>query len=214
MLTRAAASALVVAVLIAPWTVRNYEVFGQLVPISANAGANLWMGNNPDSVGEYMPVPSELKSLDRATQDAILRDRAIEWMAREPGAALALGVRKLGVTHGRETIGVVWNRGGLEERGWGESARRGLSVLSTLYWYAVLLLGLAGGLAALRSEGLGSLPAVFWIYFAAVHAVTVAMDRYHVPSIPFIAWLAALAWLQWEPRLRALLGRSAPAEAD
>ena len=66
----------------------------------------------------------------------------------------------------------------------------------------------------LRREGLGSLPAVFWIYLAGVHAITVAMDRYHVPSIPFIAWLAALAWLQWEPKARALLGSGAAPETD
>ena len=206
-LARTAAITLVVAVGIAPWTARNMEVFGQLVPISANVGANLWMGNNPDSVGEYMPVPKELRSLDRATRDAILRERAIEWMTSEPGAALALMARKLGVTHGRETIGVVWNEQGLEALGLGEGARRGLSALSTLYWYCVLALALVGAFAALRRDGLGSMPAVFWIYFAAVHAITVAMDRYHVPSIPFVAWLAALAWIQWEPRIRTFVGR-------
>jgi hypothetical protein len=32
-----------------------------------------------------------------------------------------------------------------------------------------------------------------WGYFAFVHAVTVGADRYHFPSIPFIAMLAGYA---------------------
>lgn len=205
-LGRTAAVVLVAAALIAPWTLRNYQVFGRFVPVAANSGANLWMGNNPDSVGEYMPVPKELKALDRASQDAILGDRAIEWMISHPGSAALLAVRKLSVTHGRETIGVVWNAEGLGELGVGERGRLVLAAISTAYWYAACLAGLAGLTLALRREGLGSLPAVFWIYFAAVHAITVAMDRYHVPSIPFVAWLGACAWIEWEPWIRERFG--------
>lgn len=211
-LARTALMVVVVAALIAPWTMRNYRVFGQWVPVAANSGANLWMGNNPDSVGEYMPVPRELKSLDRATQDAILRARALEWIGSEPGTALALVVRKLGISHGRETIGVVWNAKGLAERGLGDLGLLGLRGISTLYWFGVLGLGLAGLGLALRREGLGSLPAVFWIYFAAVHALTVAMDRYHLPSVPFIAWLAASAWLPLRAHLQARLAKGWPWE--
>jgi hypothetical protein len=32
-----------------------------------------------------------------------------------------------------------------------------------------------------------------WAYFAFVHAATVGADRYHFPSIPFIAILAGIA---------------------
>ena len=34
---------------------------------------------------------------------------------------------------------------------------------------------------------------MLWGYFAAVHAVTQASDRYHLPSVPYIAILAGLA---------------------
>jgi 4-amino-4-deoxy-L-arabinose transferase-like glycosyltransferase len=203
---QAAGATIVMALLIAPWTARNFEVFDQFVPISANAGANLWMGNNPESVGEYMPVPKELKHLDRATQDAELRDRALDWMTQEPASALALMARKLVVTHSRETIGVAWNVEGLAERGLGEFGQKGMALLSTLYWYGILALALVGLVPALRRQGLGSFPAVFWIYFAAVHAITVAMDRYHIASIPFVAWLAAAAYEEWAPRLRSWAG--------
>jgi hypothetical protein len=69
--------------------------------------------------------------------------------------------------------------------------------VSTAYWYAVLLAALAGMFLLLRREGLirGFLdPAVLlWAYFAAVHAVVLSQDRYHMISTPMIAMLAGLA---------------------
>jgi 4-amino-4-deoxy-L-arabinose transferase-like glycosyltransferase len=38
---------------IAPWTIRNYGVFHQFVPVSTNAGVSFWEGNNPYATGGY-----------------------------------------------------------------------------------------------------------------------------------------------------------------
>ena len=40
---------------------------------------------------------------------------------------------------------------------------------------------------------LGCTPLALWIYFALVHAVTVGQDRYHLPSVPYVAALAGVA---------------------
>jgi hypothetical protein len=32
---------------------------------------------------------------------------------------------------------------------------------------------------------------MLWAYFIAIHSITVTGDRYHMPSIPFLAMLAA-----------------------
>ncbi len=44
----AAASALVFAVGIMPWTIRNYVVFQKFIPLRSNFGLELWLGNNPE----------------------------------------------------------------------------------------------------------------------------------------------------------------------
>src|SRR5262249_7994442 len=36
---------------LAPWAVRNYQVFGEIVPIADSAFWHLWMGNNPQATG-------------------------------------------------------------------------------------------------------------------------------------------------------------------
>ena len=60
MLTGLLAYAACLAV-IAPWTMRNWEVLGEPVLISTNGGFNLYMGNNPwNRWGGYMwPAPKE-----------------------------------------------------------------------------------------------------------------------------------------------------------
>jgi len=36
---------------LAPWTVRNFQAFGEPVPVADSAGWHLWMGNNPRATG-------------------------------------------------------------------------------------------------------------------------------------------------------------------
>ena len=43
----ALASAAIFMVGIAPWTIRNYAVFHQFIPLRSNFGLELWLGNNP-----------------------------------------------------------------------------------------------------------------------------------------------------------------------
>jgi hypothetical protein len=41
---------------VAPWTVRNWQVFGEPVPIVDSAYVHVWIGNNPETTGG--PVPA------------------------------------------------------------------------------------------------------------------------------------------------------------
>jgi 4-amino-4-deoxy-L-arabinose transferase-like glycosyltransferase len=40
---------------IAPWIIRDYRVFGQLIPVRDNFGEELWMGNRDGGTGEWVP---------------------------------------------------------------------------------------------------------------------------------------------------------------
>jgi len=70
-----------------------------------------------------------------------------------------------------------------------------------------------GGFSLIAKTGWRALycPALMaWGYFAFVHAVTVGADRYHFPSIPFIAMLAGCALtLARRRRFHTLAVRSA-----
>ena len=59
----ARASAYLVACLLVvlPWTMRNYQAFDQVIPVSAGVGAGLWMGSDPLSRGSW-PMPNAMEA--------------------------------------------------------------------------------------------------------------------------------------------------------
>lgn len=197
----AAVVGVVMAMAIAPWAARNYHIFGRVVLISTNGGSNLWMGNNPDSTGEYQEPPSP-PGMNEAERDAHRGKLAKEYILAEPVAFAKRTAVKAVKLHAKETIGVGWNLEGLKQRypRWlGDEAMacvKALKLLSTGYWSLVLLLSLPGIVLTVRRIGLWQAmlhPAILiWAYFTAVHAVIVIQDRYHLPATPLIASLAAV----------------------
>lgn len=192
---RAAVTILLILATVSPWTYRNTQVFGERVLVSTNFGPNLWMGNNPETAGGYMPLPDWVEGMRETERAHALGDIAKEYIWNDvPGFALRT-LYKVIKLHERETVGVVWNEAALA-RGVGETGLTALKLLATGYWYLLLLLALAAIGLRLRAS---PLTAVFhptiatWGYFTALHAVIVVEDRYHIPSSPFIAILAALA---------------------
>jgi 4-amino-4-deoxy-L-arabinose transferase-like glycosyltransferase len=191
MIARAAITTAVMLLLILPWTIRNYFAFHTIVLVSTNGGANLWMGNNPDSNGHYMELPPRPPGMNEAQFDNHLGKIAKTYIRQHPDVFLKRSAHRIVNTFDRETIGVDWNQEALNDH-----AIRYLKILSTVYWWAMLLGGIVGvGILVTQNPILKTLlhPAiVMWIYFATVHAVTVSNDRYHFPTIPFIAGLAAM----------------------
>lgn len=183
----------VMALVIAPWSVRNSLLFHRFVLISTNGGANTWMGNNPASFGQYMELPS-LENLDEAERDAYLGREARRYILDHPLRFAVRTAVKLVRLHERESIGVRWNAEGLRSQT-DEAGILVLKVAGNLFWWVTLALAVVGAIDLARRTGFRVAldPALaMWTYFAAVHAMTVVQDRYHFPSIPFIAMLAGI----------------------
>lgn len=186
---------------LSPWFLRNERVFGEFVLLSTAGGPNFWMGNNPRSDGEYMPLPPDSDCGDEAARSRRLRAEAVVYIADDPMRFAWRTCVKAIRLHERESIGIVWNSAGLDSAlGVLSADRRSLSIsalklISSSYWWFVLAAAALGAVGLVVSMGRwpdALLPCVIWIYFTLVHAVTVIQDRYHFASIPFIAMLAAL----------------------
>ena len=191
-------SLIVVAATIAPWTIRNAKVFGHFVPMSTSDGVNLWMGNNPNSSGLYLPLPMPVQGLSEYDQNRILSEDALLYIYEHPLTFISRSVEKAVLLHLTETIAVTWNTDGIKQR-FGENALFPLKVATQGFWTGVLLLALGGIAVLARHRGiLQSLtnPALLvWMYFTVVYSTFVVADRYHFPSHPFISMLAAVAIL-------------------
>ena len=90
--------ALVMAAVVLPWTFRNYRVSGALIPVSANAGLNLWQGNHPDAEGAAYPLDQvdPLEDYSEVERDQIYRQWALQQIRSDPKRFLTLIPRKVG----------------------------------------------------------------------------------------------------------------------
>jgi len=206
----AAVTALILLVAL-PWSLRNQQVFGERIFISSNFGTNFWMGNNPESNGGYMPLPPETQDMDELERNEYLEARAKEFIQNNPLQAVGLLGKKLVALIDRETIGVVWNKGFVSRAS--SDVTNAAKIVATGYWYLLLLGGFAGIALVWRRHGLIAAffnpPVALWGYFTSLHVVIVGGDRYHMPSSPFIAIMAAVslaAAMEWK--------RTRPVTAD
>jgi 4-amino-4-deoxy-L-arabinose transferase-like glycosyltransferase len=104
-------------ILIAPWAARNHDLFGEFVLISTNGGPVFWMGNNPDSTGEYMPLPENLKFDSETERADYFKSEAIKHIKQEPGIFAKRLVKRFVDYYRSENIGVNWNIEGIKQQG-------------------------------------------------------------------------------------------------
>lgn len=184
--------------LVLPWTMRNAEVMGAPAFVSMNSGANLWMGNHPGTNGQYALLPPETDDMFELERDVYLKTLAKDYIRDEPVAFVTRTLKKLVTLHAGEVIFVYWNEPSIK-RVLGPGAVVPLKAVGSVYWLLMLGSGLLGVGMLMRKSGFWVVwlhPTwLFWGYFASVHAVIVVQDRYHYPSVPFIAAFASVPLL-------------------
>ncbi len=109
---------LVMAAVIAPWTIRNYKAFGRYIPISYNSGFNLYINNNPNNVhGGWMSfedlyktpeiqgiidkhLENGSKSIKLASDIEVdLKPHAMNWITNNPEEFAKLGLIRVHSTY-------------------------------------------------------------------------------------------------------------------
>lgn len=188
------------AVVIAPWTARNWVRFGAFIPIDNNGAVNLLYGNNPYG---WILAPFDLVASDE-------RDKVMAWRVGDPAEeqrrASAMAKEYIRAQPGRFVIGLFTktsNQWGLARDAPAAVRQRiygspplplvvtvaAVAGIEALFCLAVGVLGLA--LAAdRRAAGLQILVA---LYLTAIHAVSVGHSRYRFAALPLFYAFAALA---------------------
>lgn len=180
---------LVASILVAPWVLRNKKYFDAPVLISANFGANLWMGNHHGSDGGYVPLP-DVGIKNEVMRDKYFKEKALEFILDNPREYIILGLKRVKKSFDRESIGVVWN-----EKSIGENVKIPLKILSSAYWIAVCFMAFVGVVIYLIKKPIRifSLFVLLPGFFSMIAILVVGQDRYHMPLAPFIAMFAAYA---------------------
>jgi hypothetical protein len=170
------------ALVIAPWTMRNYQVLGGFKLVSTNGGGNFYRANNPLATGGYTPVGAiDLSQMSELDSDRVGKELGIRWIKEHPLPFLGLLVEKELRFMGDDAGGVYATFQGEKEN------RRqvlyfGLKMASNLWWLAVW-----AAIAALVIAGARLGQAAFlawgWIYLFALHSVFESAGKYHVPIL-------------------------------
>ena len=137
-IANAATAGLTALALLAPWGMRNEQEFGKFSITSFNGGANLYLGNNPVSAGDWMDLPADTESMGLVERDQVLGRRAMAYIKANPGHYAALTLNRIQVTLRSDTIAPAWDRVGIVRR-LGRGAFLPLKVACTLAHWALLL---------------------------------------------------------------------------
>jgi 4-amino-4-deoxy-L-arabinose transferase-like glycosyltransferase len=182
MLRPALAALLIFFAALAPWTIRNYRVFHQFIPVRGNFGPTLWYGNRPDVKGpadsSRNPThnPQELHDylrLGERQYSALRGKMAMQFIRKNPGTFWRLT---------RDRILYFWTAELDSASGQG---------VKTACWSA---LAFAGLILMLRKRPL--VAAVFagaLLLYPLMYYVTLAVIFYRYPIEPIITLLALYA---------------------
>jgi 4-amino-4-deoxy-L-arabinose transferase-like glycosyltransferase len=178
---------LVVILLIAPWTLRNYLAYDQFLLLNSNAGYALYASNNPglgtDWRNEFVvvPVPDELAGKNEAELDRALTQRGIEFIISDPMRYLRLNLNK--------TLEYF--------RFWPTSGSNPISNLNRMLSFGLYLPFMLWGLGLSVSRWRSFLPLyLFMVIHTGIHLLSWPSPRYRLPVDAVLMIFAALALLQ------------------
>jgi len=210
-------------VLVAPWSVRNYTLFDQFIPVSAGMGAGLWMGSDPVSHGSW-PMPLEREqaiwesagitplpyahAMYEVRTDQLLREKGLARIAADPTGYIKLTLTRVWdfwignsfyLTNGKQGQAEALRKD-VAERGWAVAT---YGLLKRLLVVPSIILMAVGSAWVHRERWRDLLPLyLFPIGLTAGYVpFTVEAGRYALPVLPCLIVLSvALVFHRWDIR--------------
>jgi hypothetical protein len=175
------------AIVIAPWTIRNYQQLDHFVLVSTNGGDVFYRANNPLADGGYTPKGEvDLSGLNEVEGNNKGKELAIDWIVNHPINFIALSFEKQIRFMGDDAVG-VYNT--LKAGKASENAKIYILFkgLANLWWMTLWLVLALLVLQARRDKkvipNFAFIPFWLWIYLFAMHSVFESGGKYHVPVL-------------------------------
>ena len=205
-------STVVVAMLIAPWTIRNWQAFGVMVPLNTNAGFAFFWGNHPIHGTQFLPllegadrgylelIPDDVRTLNEGEMNQELLRLGLVTVRDDPARYVRLSMSRI-----REYF-----------RFWPSSEAGTLSNLARVGSFGVclplMLYGVGLAWARRSRDGVhrrGLVLLGLWAAgYTAIHLLTWTLIRYRLPVDTVMLVFAALGLLEIGKRFGYTLGTS------
>jgi putative flippase GtrA len=176
-----------VVIIVTPWTIRNYHVFGEYVLVSTNGGDNLYRANNPLATGGYTEKGEfDLDNLNELEKDQFSKKLAKKWILENPFKFAELVLEKQIRFIGDDSVG-VYNTLKVGKASNNTILYIALKTLSNAWWLFVwLILGSFAFDAILLDKKVNilfSLSLWIWLYLFVIHSVFESAGKYHLPVL-------------------------------
>ena len=189
--------AMVVAVTIFPWLLRNSLLHQELTGIETSMGYNLYLGYHPEGNGSFVFGPSLdlLTILDDAERDKIGTQKAVEFLEAQPERFLPLAINRLGFFFGLEKRVLMYF---YSNNIIGYIPRPFLLTISAILLlpFVVISISAALGLALLHRRPEHLLLFLLFVAYLLPHVFILSEDRFHLALVPYLAILAAQVWIR------------------
>ena len=189
-------AAVIVVAMIAPFTIRNYRVYGQFLLLNSNAGYAMYSAQHPMQGTNFQeftgaPLPDDLTGLNEAQMDRLLMQRGIGFVLADPGRYVLLSLSRI------PDYFEFWPTASTTLiNNLGRVGSFGLFLPFMLYglWLALRLARpkAAGGWRNFSTTPIALL-LLFIIVYTLMHILTWAMPRYRLPVDAVALSFAALA---------------------
>lgn len=175
-LIKGAGAVMLMAIVISPWIIRNYMLWGKLV-YESKVGINLAIGNNDKASGtfEVQHLPPLNPDHNEIERDEEYKHFAWSWISKHPFRAFALFVKK---------NLLLWNPVPREIKG----SIYYIGLIWSVFLLSFTWIGIIGSFWNLRRF---ALPLLLLTGYVMSISIAFATTRFRVPLIPLIALFAA-----------------------
>ena len=198
-----------VVLMIVPWTIRNYQAFGKIVPLNTNSGFAFFWGNHPRYGTQFIPIlpsgeyyrmiPEEFQAqgLNEAEMDSALLSEALDIILADPGRYVRLSLSRI------PTYFMFWPSG--DSSMVSNISRVGSFGVFLPFMIYGLFLTLKQSFASWR-ERLASpftLLYLFILVYTGIHVLTWTLIRYRIPVDAILVIFAGYGLLDLVERVLA-----------
>lgn len=184
------------ALIIVPWSLRNYEVFGEMVSISTNGGDVFYRANNPLATGGFTPEGARkftgYTELERSKLGYLW---GREWMRQDPSGFFKVVWKKQVLFLGDDSSGAYDTL--KRDAAYSSPVFVITKGLSNLFWFSFWIVVL-GMVFRNFNRSLASHPVILtmvlsFLYLFAIHSLFESSGSHHLPLVGMKSVLVALA---------------------
>lgn len=189
-----------------PWIIRNFIIFGTLVPVSTNFGINFSIGNHPGAPGRYSrsPILPQWAKMPEIERDRYAKREALRFIINNPGEFISICKKRLKISllGGRKEFYLFKHYNGYQVGNISKAIKLPVFNVESIKWFAFLgFLYCTGIIVTERKTKCSERQAVYlssllcWsmlLYFIFFNTIVVNDFRFNLPTLPLWCIFSAL----------------------